>query len=86
MELEYIDHKEYDLTPNQVNEVIASTNWEEFETWWRSNDLPEGLQCIEMHSYPTLRGYVEALCDERKLEKDNVKLLQMALVVDSMIR
>lgn len=91
MELEYIDHTEYGVTPEQVNQIIKETDWEAFEDWWRENQMPRGLQCVELHCYPTMREYVEKILKDKFGEQDPklkepLFLLKCAIVIDDMIR
>lgn len=85
MDLEYIDHTHYGLTPRIVNRVLRTTDWDAFEAWYKKHQLPQGLQCVAMHYHPTIRDYAKALLVERSLPYDEITLLRVAIVIDSMI-
>lgn len=85
MDFEYINNNEYGLTEEDVNSIINTTDWDAYQEWWNKNELPSGMQCIEMHMYSTLREFVKHVAEEKNLPTDERELLKMALVVDSMI-
>jgi hypothetical protein len=91
MNCAFINHTEYGLSPEEVNEVIQGLrdNWDDAVALYKEHNLPEGLQCVALHGYPTLHDYVDALIEERPLlkeaslsEKDKLKI---ALLIDNQI-
>lgn len=83
---EYVDHREYDLEPNDVQKVLDETDWDAYETWWTELKLPVGLQLINLHCHPTCRAYCELLCEVHDIKDPTpTDLLKMAITVDSMI-
>lgn len=89
MDLEYISHEDLKVTPDFINEAIKSlgkkSEWNKWSKWWKEHDMPEGLQLVELHLYTSTREYVERLLDERKLAKDDLTVVTVALMVDNML-
>ena len=91
MELEYIDHEDLGVTPEFVQARISrlandDTAYDELVAWWEKKKLPQGLQVVAMHGYPSLRLYVLDILQERGIEdKSDELIVDCALLVDNMI-
>lgn len=90
MHLDYIDHEDLEVTPEYINSVLQSEDhvWDAFCTWYEDKGLPQGLQLVGMHMYPSLREYVKVSLKEAGLTEEEMHdemIVRTALVMDSMI-
>lgn len=92
MNLAFINHEELGVSIDFINSVIDEMNgWsdEEFavwQKWWTDNNMPEGLQCVEIHLHESLRAWIDVLFTARGLNPDDSRLrTKVALAIDAMI-
>jgi hypothetical protein len=92
MNLEYIDHNDLHVTPEEINACIDTVNswsdkkWVHWQEWWSKQQLPEGLQCVEIHLHMSLFEWINELLVARRLNPFSRKLrIMVALQIDNTI-
>ena len=86
MDGSFLDHREFDVTPDHMNKVLKETDWLAYCTWWNEKELPVGLQLVNVHCHPTTREFCELICEENDIKDPSIDdLIKMAITVDSMI-
>jgi hypothetical protein len=88
MEGTYVDlPEEMNTTEEFIEQVVKELNEDDSDLvqWWEENDMPQGLQLVEMHMHPTTREFLEKVCQEKGIEMDTKRLVQAELLLDSMI-
>ncbi len=82
----FVDHREFDVTPDHMNKVLHETDWDAYSDWWEEKGLPQGLQLVNLHCHPTTREYCELICEMNDIKDPSIDdLIKMAITVDSMI-
>lgn len=93
MEGSFIDTlEELGTTEEEMDRIADELNEDDapWIKWWQDHAMPEGLQCIEVHMYPTTRAFIERLWEDRAITFKNDDERKKALIIceyilDSMI-
>jgi hypothetical protein len=84
----FIDSLEdLEITQEEADAIVDAMNADDTELiqWWQDNKMPEGLQCVEVHMFPTTRAFIEECWARRGIKGDKTRLVQCVVLLDSMI-
>ena len=92
MNLDFIDPDDLQLSTEELNSIIDEINGESeaeftaFGQWWETSEMPQGLQCIEIHMRASFKAWIDELLAARGKDVNDKKLrVKVALTIDSMI-